>query len=140
LGYRVLEATDGPSALRLLDGGTRIDLLVTDVGLPGGMNGRQVAEAIRERMAGVPVLFITGYAGTALPPGTEVIGKPFRLDELAQRVQALLREEPMRGRGTDDAGDRPNHDPDQGDAAAAIVLLGSKPAQASVLDDQEQPI
>ena len=94
VGFRVLEAADGSSALRMLGGGARIDLLVTDVGLPNGMNGRQVAEAVRERVPRVPVLFITGYAGAALPPGTEVIGKPFELDALARRVQALL------GRGT----------------------------------------
>jgi len=90
LGFRVLEAGDGPSALRLLAEGARIDLLVTDVGLPGGMNGRQVAEAARERAPGLPVLFITGYAGAALPPGVEVVGKPFELDALARRVQAIL--------------------------------------------------
>ncbi len=55
------------------------------------MNGRQVAEAARERVPGLPVLFITGYAGgTSLPRGVEVIGKPFELDTLARRVQALL--------------------------------------------------
>ncbi|MBL6459614.1 response regulator, partial [Belnapia sp. T6] len=68
LGYRVLEARDGPEALQML-ATSRPDLLVTDVGLPHGMNGRQVAEAARERMPGLPVLFITGYAGTALVPG-----------------------------------------------------------------------
>ena len=91
LGFRVLEAVDGPSALRLLgEGDARPDLLVTDVGLPNGMNGRQVAEAARERRPGLPVLFITGYAGTTLPPGVEVIGKPFELDALVRRVQAIL--------------------------------------------------
>ncbi|HEV7265292.1 MAG TPA: PAS domain S-box protein [Falsiroseomonas sp.] len=90
LGYRVLEAADGPAALHLLDGGARIDMLVTDVGLPNGMNGRQVAEAVRERRPGIPLLFITGYAGTDLPPGSEVIDKPFDLDTLARRVQAAL--------------------------------------------------
>jgi CheY-like chemotaxis protein len=90
LGYRVLEAADGPEALRILQVSTHPDLLVTDVGLPNGMNGRQLAEAARERAPGLPVLFITGYAGTALPPGVEVIGKPFELDALARRVQALL--------------------------------------------------
>ncbi|MDJ0391626.1 PAS domain S-box protein [Roseomonas sp. E05] len=90
LGYRVLEVADGPAALDLLDGGAQADLLITDVGLPGGMNGRQVAEAVRERVPGLPVMFITGYAGTALPPGAEVIGKPFELDTLARRAQALL--------------------------------------------------
>ena len=90
LGYTVLEAHDGAEALRVL-AAARPDLLVTDVGLPNGMNGRQVAEAARERVPGLHVLFITGYAGTSLPPGVEVIGKPFELDTLARRVQALLK-------------------------------------------------
>ena len=90
LGYRVSEAVDGPSALHLLDKGARVDMLVTDVGLPNGMNGRQVAEAVRERRPGLPVLFITGYAGTELPPDSEVIDKPFDLDTLAWRVQSAL--------------------------------------------------
>ena len=54
------------------------------------MNGRQVAEVARERIPGLPVLFITGYAGTVLPSGVEVIDKPYALDALARRVQALL--------------------------------------------------
>ncbi len=96
LGYRVMEASDGPSALRVLHAshGFRVDALVTDVGLPGGLNGRQVADAARERRPGLPVLFITGYAGSALEehlaPGMAVIGKPFTLDALAARVQAML--------------------------------------------------
>jgi PAS domain S-box-containing protein len=89
LGLTVLEAQDGPAALRVL-AATRPDLLVSDVGLPGGMNGRQLAEAARDRRPGLPVLFITGYAGTELPPGIEVISKPFELDTLMRRVQALL--------------------------------------------------
>lgn len=100
LGYRVLEAADGPAALQLLGRTPRLDLLVTDVGLPHGMNGRQVAEAVRERVPGVSVLFITGYATTKLPSGVEVIGKPFELDVLAQRVQGLL----ATGRGTAEGG------------------------------------
>ncbi len=94
LGYEVLEAGDGPAALRLLRAGGRVDLLVTDVGLPGGMNGRQVADAARERRPDLPVLFITGYAGSAfdgrLAPGMQVIGKPFPLDALAARVRSML--------------------------------------------------
>jgi PAS domain S-box-containing protein len=90
LGYRVLEAEDGPTALRLLKSISRLDLLVTDVGLPNGMNGRQVAEAVRQQLQGLPVLFITGYAATKLPPGTEVIRKPFDLDTFARRIQSLL--------------------------------------------------
>ena len=91
LGYMVLEARDGRDALRVL-ATSRPDLLVTDIGLPGGMNGRQVAEAVRERWPRLPVLFVTGYAGsTVLPPGVEVIGKPFALDDLARRVGAILK-------------------------------------------------
>ena len=99
LGYAVLEAEDGPAALRLLRPGTRVDLLVTDVGLPGGMNGRQVADAARERRPGLPTLFITGYAGGALDgqlaPGMELIGKPFALDALAAKVRAMLEAAPL---------------------------------------------
>ena len=54
------------------------------------MSSRQVAEAARGRVPGLPVLFVTGYAGAAPPPGVEVIGKPFELDALARRVQANL--------------------------------------------------
>jgi PAS domain S-box-containing protein len=92
LGYRVLEAEDGPAALDLIQDLPRLDLLVTDVGLPNGMNGRQVAEAMRERWPTLRVLFITGHAETALPPGIAVIGKPFKLATLARRVQAILAE------------------------------------------------
>jgi PAS domain S-box-containing protein len=90
LGYTVLEAEDGPAALRILDTTPRLDLLVTDVGLPNGMNGRQVSEAVRQRRPGLPVLFITGYAGSTLAPGTEIVRKPFDLDTFAQRIQSLL--------------------------------------------------
>ncbi len=94
LGYDVLEAADGPEALRLLQGDRGADLLVTDVGLPNGLNGRQIADVARERRPGLPVLFITGYAGTSLEgqlaPGMAVIGKPFELDALIAQVQAML--------------------------------------------------
>jgi len=99
LGYRVLEAGDGPAALRLLRGVPRVDLLVSDVGLPGGLNGRQVADAARERQPGLPVLFITGYAGTfldgQLAPDMAVIGKPFALDALAAKARAMLEAAPV---------------------------------------------
>ncbi|MGA7329844.1 MAG: response regulator [Rhodomicrobium sp.] len=90
LGYHVLEAADGPSAVRLLESGASIDMLVTDVGLPNGMNGRQVAEAVRERLPGIPLLFITGYAGMELPSKSEVLEKPFDLDALARRIKLAL--------------------------------------------------
>jgi PAS domain S-box-containing protein len=89
LGHTVLEARDGPEALRIL-GTTRPDLLVTDVGLPNGMNGRQLAEAAREGAPGLPVLFISGYAGTSLPPGIDMIDKPFELNILVRRVRTAL--------------------------------------------------
>ena len=98
LGYRVLQAPDGEAALRVLRSAGRVDLLVTDVGLPG-MNGRQLADAARERRPGLKVLFITGYAHTAAPdgasadalePGMALIGKPFALDALAAKVRGMI--------------------------------------------------
>jgi len=94
LGYQVLEAEDGSAALGLLARTSHVDLLVTDVGLPNGLNGRQVADAARERRQGLPVLLITGYAGSALEnqlaPGMQVIGKPFTLEMLAARIGTIL--------------------------------------------------
>ncbi|MBC8055864.1 MAG: response regulator, partial [Rhizobiales bacterium] len=95
-GYRVIDAEDGPSGLRMLRSERRVDLLVTDVGLPGGMNGRQVSDAARVVRPGLKVLFITGYAenaavgGGRLDPGMQVLTKPFDIAELANRVDALL--------------------------------------------------
>ncbi len=94
MGCTVFEAGDGTEALRLLRSCGWVDILVTDVGLPGGLNGRQVADAAREARPGLPVLFITGYAGAALEealaPGMAMIGKPFTLDTLAAQVGAML--------------------------------------------------
>jgi CheY-like chemotaxis protein len=75
-----------------------MDLLVTDVGLPG-LNGRQLADAAREKRPDLPVILITGYAGKALEdgelaPGMEVMRKPFALPALANRVRVLLTEAP----------------------------------------------
>jgi PAS domain S-box-containing protein len=94
LGCRVLEAADGPSGLRVLQTREPVDLLVTDIGLPG-LNGRQLADAARERRPDLPVVLITGYAGTALvdwqlAPGMQVLRKPFALSELLARVGELL--------------------------------------------------
>jgi CheY-like chemotaxis protein len=100
-GCTVIQAKDGPSGLNALragldaDGGT-IDILVADVGLPGGLNGRQLADAARALSPTLPVLLITGYAGEALGPGVqldqpmELLSKPFALDALAARVEAML--------------------------------------------------
>lgn len=95
-GHAVVEAHDGASALRALDDAGAIDLLVTDVGLPGGMNGRQLADAVRAERPDLGVLFVTGYAGTpaaaqdASDPNTRVVAKPFKGDELLRRVGELL--------------------------------------------------
>ena len=95
LGYAVVEASDGASALEVLRSDARVDLLVTDVGLPGGMNGRQLADAARAARPGLKVLFITGYAENAvlgngqLERGTHVMTKPFAMEALAARVQEL---------------------------------------------------
>jgi signal transduction histidine kinase len=96
LGYATLEAGDGAEALRWLRSGRRIDLLVTDVGLPGGMNGRQVADAARSERPALKVLFVTGYAENAvlghgtLDAGMHVMTKPFEMDALARRVKELI--------------------------------------------------
>ena len=96
LGFTVLEAADGRSGLQILESGTRIDLLLTDVGLPGGMNGRQLADAARQRRPELHVLFVTGYAESVaasngqMEPGMQVMIKPFSLDALAARVQGII--------------------------------------------------
>jgi len=96
-GYRTLEAVDGPAGLQILRADARIDLLVTDVGLPG-MNGRQLADQAREMRPGLKILFITGYAESVaiadgfLQPGMEMITKPFDLGNLSRRVRAMVSE------------------------------------------------
>ncbi len=94
LGYHALEAADGSSALRIVQSSQRIDLLVTDIGLPG-LNGRQLADAARERRPGLKVLFMTGYADNAagksfLASGMEIITKPFTMDSLAMRIREMI--------------------------------------------------
>lgn len=95
LGYTMLEACDSKSALPLLQGARRIDLLVSDVGLPG-LNGRQLAEIARQYRPGLQVLFMTGYArnaeirGEFLDDGMDLLTKPFTVDELALRVRTML--------------------------------------------------
>ena len=96
LGHACLEAGDGPSGLKFLQSDASIDLLITDVGLPGGMNGRQIAEAARRLRPNLQVLFITGYAENAvlnhghIERGMEVLTKPFAVDDLVRRVSRLL--------------------------------------------------
>ena len=96
-GYTPIETEDGPSALRVLDSNRPIDLLITDVGLPGGINGRQLADMARVLRPGLKVMFITGYAEHAavrngfLEVGMHVLPKPFTMDDLATRVGDILR-------------------------------------------------
>ncbi|MCJ2069604.1 PAS domain-containing protein [Methylobacterium sp. J-030] len=96
LGYLAIEAGDSAAGLKVLQSDVRIDLLVTDVGLPGGMNGRQMADAAHSHRPGLKVLFITGYAENAilgngtLPPGMAVLTKPFAMDAMATRIRSLI--------------------------------------------------
>jgi signal transduction histidine kinase/PAS domain-containing protein len=97
-GYRVITADTGAGALRLLDSGARVDLLLTDVGLPGGMNGRQIADAARVAMPSLAVIFMTGYAENAvvgngvLDEGMAMITKPFEMAVLVNKVRVMLDE------------------------------------------------
>ena len=94
LGYRVLEAADGRAALRILQSAQKIDLFVTDIGLPE-INGRQVVDAAREIRSSLKVLFMTGYAevaadGQFLEKDMELIAKPFTMDKLAAKIREML--------------------------------------------------
>jgi CheY-like chemotaxis protein len=94
-GYNAIEADDGPTGLSILQSQKRIDLLVTDIGLPG-LNGRQIADAARKSRPDLKVLFMTGYAENAamasgfLEDGMEMITKPFAMDALATRVREII--------------------------------------------------
>ena len=97
LEYTVIAASDGAAALKILQSGAKVDLLITDVGLPNGLNGRQVADAARTIRPEMKVLFITGYAENAavgnghLEPGMELLTKPFTLEALATKAGDMLR-------------------------------------------------
>jgi PAS domain S-box-containing protein len=96
-GYQVTGVAEGVAAVERLRSDEVIDLLITDVGLTGGLNGRQVADAGRQSRPGLPVLFVTGYAANAaigagqLERGMEVLTKPFKAVELERRVAQILR-------------------------------------------------
>ncbi|MFJ3681407.1 PAS domain-containing protein [Pseudomonas sp. NPDC090208] len=96
IGYTVIEAVDGLAGLQLLQSDTRIDLLITDIGLPGGMDGRELAKAGRECRPMLPVLFMTGYAEPRVLPkfphsgSTGLLTKPFSLEILTIEVNSLL--------------------------------------------------
>lgn len=96
LDHASLEASDGPAALTILNSNTPIDLLITDVGLPGGLNGRQIADAARATRPGLKIIFITGFAENAvvgngqLEPGMRLVTKPFAMDALKMQIADLL--------------------------------------------------
>ncbi len=95
-GYCVIEAPDGHAGLAVLRSAVRIDLLITDVSLPGGINGREVALAARVERPQLPVLFITGYVGAAAVPdgqleaGMQVLTKPFTIGALGLKVRQVI--------------------------------------------------
>jgi two-component system NtrC family sensor kinase len=95
-GYRVIAAGDGPSALRLFEDAQHIDLLLTDVILPGGMNGRQLSDEVRRRRPSIKVLYVTGYTRNAiihhgrLDPDIELLTKPFTADALTRKIRQML--------------------------------------------------
>jgi PAS domain S-box-containing protein len=96
LGYSVIEAANGPQALRILEDGATIDLLFTDVVMPGGMTGRQLAEAAKGRRPDLKTLFTSGYTEDSilrlgkLDPGVRLLSKPYRKHELASRIREAL--------------------------------------------------
>ncbi len=95
-GYTAIEADDGPSGMKVLQSAIPIDLLITDVGLPGGMNGRQVADAAREIRPDLKILFVTGFAENAavgnghLSPGMAVVTKPFVMTDLGNKIVEIM--------------------------------------------------
>jgi signal transduction histidine kinase len=96
LGYQVVEARNADEALRLIEAGTHIDLLFTDVVLGSGLNGRELASKITQQFAGLPVLFTTGYTRNAivhhgrLDPGVHLLDKPYTQQELGRKIRELL--------------------------------------------------
>jgi PAS domain S-box-containing protein len=96
LGYAAIAAADGASGLKVLQSDVRVDLLITDVGLPGGMNGREMVDAAWQCRPNLRVLFITGYADDVaitdarLAPGTHLLAKPFTMESLARRVRSII--------------------------------------------------
>jgi CheY-like chemotaxis protein len=96
LGYSVLEAADAEQALRLVAKKPALDLLFTDVVLPGSLNGRDLAASLRQRYPDLPVLYTTGYTRNAivhqgrLDPGVHLLNKPYSQQDLAHKVRELL--------------------------------------------------
>jgi len=96
LGYKVLVAQDGASALHIANDGTHIDLLFTDIVLPGGMNGRQLSREVLKTRPGLAVLFTTGYTPNAIihhgrvDPDVQLLSKPYTRDDLSHKIRHVL--------------------------------------------------
>jgi CheY-like chemotaxis protein len=96
LGYRVVEAADGPKAQKILDSNQPIDLMVTDVVMPGGMTGRQLADLAQRQRPNLKTLYTSGYTEDSishqgkLDPGVHFLSKPFRRQDLAIKIRAVL--------------------------------------------------
>jgi len=128
MGYRVLEAEDGNSAMKILQSNETFKLLVTDIGLPNGMNGIQLADAAREHRPELKVLFITGYALNAmqnhdmLAKGTEIMTKPFSMSSFAEKVRSMFENDT---------------DFDQQESTDLANSSSAKPLTILVIDDNE---
>jgi len=125
LGYTAIQAGDGDTGLKVLQSAARIDLLITDIGLPGGLSGRQVGEAARKLRPELKVLFITGYAENAvlshghIDAGMHVLTKPFAMEVLASRIKGLLAQQATLGRPV------PLLNPAASSAAIAVQQVGN---------------
>ncbi len=113
LGYHYIQASEAQAAIPYLQSDQRIDLLITDVGMPN-INGRQLAEIARQNRPGLKVLFITGYAehasvrASVLPPGMAIVTKPFSFEAMAQKIREMMSPDgPPTNGGTINAGDAP---------------------------------
>jgi CheY-like chemotaxis protein len=97
LGYTSIEASDSTAGLAILQSDVRVDLLISDVGLPGGINGRQMVDAARHPRPSLKVLLVTGYAANLasahgnLDPGMSVLTKPFSIDALKNKIHELMK-------------------------------------------------
>ena len=138
LGYRTLTANNGAAALAIVDGGADFDLLFTDVIMPGGINGRQLAEAVRERRPDLKVLFTSGYSENAiihhgrLDSGVLLLQKPYRKSELARMVRAAL-EKPAGDRSA--ASHRSQHTPHpRGNAHPEARSRGRRSSSIKLID------
>jgi len=122
LGYRVLKAADAASALAVVESGVPIDVLFTDVVMPGTLRSPELARMARERLPNLAVLFTSGYTENAivhagrLDPGVELLGKPYTRERLARRIRQVLAAQRGRTGGAQQAPATPGHD-----AAAAAV-------------------